>query len=131
MAETTRPSAAPGRFAQAFGLLAAPVAYALVAFVTYAVAPTACQSGWLQTSLAGNTALAWLTFLVALAGLLLTILGAVVAYQNWVRSRAAGMPADERSRFVAVGGILVSVVFIGLTLFAGLSGLAFRPCDPV
>jgi hypothetical protein len=73
----------------------------------------------------------WLGFLAALGGLLLVAVGGYVAYRNWNQGRAAGAESEDRSRFLGAGGILLAAVFFGLTLVAGLSGLAFQPCRPV
>jgi hypothetical protein len=129
--ETSAQRAVHRRRWQWFGLLAAPIAYLLVAVFTYGVVPAACQFGLLQMSLFGVSALAILAFAVTLGGLLLALWGGYVAYHNRETAGKAGAPPDDTARFISVGGIMLSVLFILLTVIAGLSTLAFQPCHPL
>ncbi len=131
MTETTQPETtpteeAPSRGATRLGLLAAPAAYAVVAVVNYFVAPVACQLGAM-----GFNVMRIIVFLVTLAGLLVAVWGGYLAYRNVRQAKAAGAPSDDSARFLGVGGIMLSVLFSALTIIAGLSGLAMRPCEPV
>jgi hypothetical protein len=114
--------------ASAFSLLAAPAAYGVAAVLNYFVAPAACQLG---LSGSGFSLLRVITFLLTGLALLVTAWAAYSSYRNIQRARAAGATADESSRFLGVGGFMLSVLFTGLTIIAGLSGLAMQPCRPV
>jgi hypothetical protein len=62
-------------------------------------------------------------------GLALCAAGAGVAFRNRRRSQQAGASSDTAPNYLGVGGILISTVFLALTLFASLANLAFRPCQ--
>ena len=124
----TRRAEEPSRGASALGLLAAPAAYAVVAALNYFVAPAACQLGLSGT---GFTLLRLITFALTGLGLLVALWGGYRAYRNLQRARAAGAASDDSSRFLGVGGLMLSVLFIALIIIAGLSGLAMQPCRPV
>ena len=130
MAETSPAGRAPGRLSQWIGVLAAPAAFGVAALTNYVLAPSACQAGALQGGLLGTTVLAVLAFGVSVLMLGLGLWGAWLAYQSRAHMREANLAADSPERFFGAGGILVSVVFIALTLFVSFSSLAFQPCHP-
>jgi hypothetical protein len=72
-----------------------------------------------------------LTFLVSLVGVLVIMWAGYQAYRNVQRARAAGAESAHGARFLGVGGIMLSALFLALTVIVALSGLAFRPCEPV
>jgi hypothetical protein len=117
----------PSRGASAFSLLAAPAAYAVVALVNYILAPAACALGLGS----GFPLLRIITFLITVLGLLVTVWAGYRSYRHVQSARAAGAKADDSSRFLGVGGIMLAVLFSALTIIAGLSGLALQPCQPV
>ncbi len=120
----------PSRRSQAFSLLASPAAFVIVAAFNYFVAPAACQLGLLQAGSSGNTLLGLIGLVVTLAGLGVTVWAGYTAHRNWNQAQAAGAGSDTPARFMAAGGIMVSALFIALTIFVGLSGLALAPCHP-
>jgi hypothetical protein len=121
----------PSRTAQWYGLLAAPGAFGVMATLAFAIAPTACQLGLMQFQIAGTTGLALIMFVLALGAVVVGISGGVVAFRNRLRAQRGGARPHERSDFLAVGGIMLSVLFVGLSIVYGLSLLSFRPCNPV
>jgi hypothetical protein len=123
MTEGTGPQPASSRLAQWFGLLAGPVGYGLVALFSYFIAPSACNNA------ASTSLLGLIGFAVSLVGLALCAAGAVVAFRNRRHAQQAGAPSDTALNYLGVGGILVSSVFLMLTLFASFANLAFRPCQ--
>lgn len=123
MAEGTTPTSTPSGLAQWFGLLAGPAGYGLVALFSYFIAPSACNNA------ANVGVLGVLGFGVSLAGLALCAAGGVVAFRNRRRAQQAGAASDTSPNYLGVGGILVSIIFFALTLFASLGNLAFRPCQ--
>jgi hypothetical protein len=124
--ENVRPEEAPSRGDTRLGLLAAPAAFAVVALFNYVVAPAACQLGPV-----GFNVFRILAFVVTAAGVLVAVWGGYLAYRNVQRARTVGAEASDSTRFLGVGGIMLSVLFIALTIITGLSGLAMRPCEPV
>jgi hypothetical protein len=118
----------PSRTAQYYGLLAAPGGLGVMAATAYALAPAACRLGWLQFQVMGTSGLALLTFLIAVAAILVGVSGGIVAFRNRQQAIRAGAGAEERSNFLGVGGIMMSVLFVGLSMIVGLSLLSFRPC---
>jgi hypothetical protein len=120
-------TAEPNPRGSALGLLAAPAAYAVVAVVNYLLAPAACGLG-----LGGGfSVLKVITFVITALGLLVAVWAGYRSYRNVQRAREAGATSDDSSRFVGVGGIMLAVLFSALTIIAGLSGLAMKPCQPV
>ena len=118
---------APSRGASVTSLLAAPGAYGVVALVNYFLAPAACALGLGS----GYTLVVIVTFLLTALGLLVAVWSGYRSYRNVQRAQAAGASSDDSSRFLGVGGIMLSVLFTALIVIAGLSGLAGRPCEPV
>jgi hypothetical protein len=129
MTEETRDTRAEGGSLWV-AALAAPAAFVIVALFTFVVAPGACALG-LTTDVLGVSVLSVLTFLVAVGGLLVGLWGLRRSARNRDLARGAGAESDDASRFFATGGIMLSVLFIALTLIVGLSGLALAPCQPV
>lgn len=122
-----RTTAAPSPRASAMGLLAAPAAYAVVAVVNYFLAPAACGLGLGG----GYSVLKVVTFFITGLGLMVAVWAGYRSYRNVQRAREAGASSDDSSRFIGVGGIMLAVLFSALTVIAGLSGLALKPCQPV
>jgi hypothetical protein len=126
MTEQSEYTPAPNRRSVVGSLLLAPAAFAVVAGFNYAVAPALCAGGLEDSGL-----FAGLAFVVTAAGILAGVWGGYTAYRLRQLGGEAGLPSDDSGRFLSVGGILLSVLFVALAIFAGLSSLAFRPCHPV
>jgi hypothetical protein len=124
--DDSRPEAAPSRGSSVLNLMLSPAAFAVVAVFNYLVGPAACQLG-----VTGFNVIRILTFLVSLVGVLVIVWAGYQSYRNVQRARATGASSDNSARFLGVGGIMLSALFLALTVIVGLSGLSFRPCEPV
>ena len=128
MSEPT-PSAAEERLAEPrsaaalwYGVLAGAFAWKLQLVVNYAVVPYAC---WHRFELMNH--------LASLATFFLALSGAWVAWRSWKR---AGEEWDTergglvgRSRFMALGGLALSLLFALLILGQWIRNLLLSPCD--
>ena len=105
------------------GMLAGPIAWLLQMELGYALVPWACATGHIVV-----------LHIVTLGGLLIAAAGALVAWREWRRSgrewpKGAGGP-QMRSRFMAVLGLLTSVMFFLVILAQGLPSFILSPCQP-
>lgn len=105
-----------------FGVLAGPAAWALNQMVSYLFVPWACASG---TRI--------MLHLVALAALLLALIGAAIAWRNWRKSGAEWHTAAGgiigRSRFMALGGFVLSLMFALVIVAQGYTSFMLGPCQ--
>ena len=108
-----------------FGLLAGPIAWSLRLLIGYPLVPVACEQG---TSI--------LLHLVSAGFLLVTLAGAVVAWWSYRQARdetrTAREGADawtvERTRFMALLGLLVSGLFALVIVAEWLTVFFTDPC---
>lgn len=104
-----------------FGLVAGPAAWFMHLNVSYSLVRLICRTGEI-----------WLLHVATLATLALAALGVWAAWRSWaiagrsVINRAGGTMA--RSRFMALGGIVLSGFFLVVILLAWLPGLMLDPC---
>lgn len=105
---------------QWLAFLGGPVVWSGAFFVSYALVPTICQRGGL-----------WILQVIPVVGFCLILGAGGLAWRNW--TRLAGQEGDperrvERGRFMALGGIILSVGF-GLLMIAQLiPTFAVHPC---
>lgn len=114
-----------GKLALAFGLLAAPFAWAVDEMALYFVASRLCEMKTYNVteSLARATA-PWF-IVVSLAMFALAVAGAWVAYDSWNKSRHEKQGSghnlvevgEGRTRFLAMSGLVTSVGFSIAFLF--------------
>ena len=105
------------------GILAGPVAWLLQFQIKYALVPWACASGHV-----------FVLHLVTFGGLAIAAAGGFVAWREWQRSgrewpKTTGGP-QMRSRFMAVLGLLISVLFFIVILAQGIPIFVLNPCQP-
>ncbi|HEY4101687.1 MAG TPA: hypothetical protein VGM20_12515 [Gemmatimonadales bacterium] len=117
-----------------FGVAAAPAAWAVAEYAGYGFAGRACQPP------AGHAAAAVLPITVAM--IILGAIGVAVAYDNVQRTvpRRADTMVDAadsrdasvgRTRFMALGGMMASVLFLLGTVFFVLPAIITRGCAGV
>lgn len=73
-------------------------------------------------------------YVVTIVGLALTVAVALIAYAIW-RDEGAEWPGEEAdsattTRFIAVLGMLGSVIFFLVTLAQGIATVYYDPCQP-
>jgi hypothetical protein len=116
----------PSRRSAGLGLLIGPAAFAIAVLLNIVIAPPLCAAG-----LGASLAFRIVVFLISLGALLLALWGVNRAYRLTTQAKRAGADAEDAPRFLGVGGIMLSVLFLALTVIVGLSGLALRTCQPV
>jgi hypothetical protein len=121
--------------ALAFGLVGAPLAWALQLFVNYGVASRVCFPGAAPRMSAIASGSAWVTLLIVeLIALAIAAAAAVVAYGSWraTRHEASGETShmveagEGRTRFLALWGLMTSIGFFIAIVFS-LIGLFLVP----
>jgi hypothetical protein len=74
----------------------------------------------------------WILSVVTLVAFLVAAAGGFVSWKSW-RSASEGGESDDptpsRRRFMAAGGLLLSIVFLVAILALAIPGVVHRPCD--
>jgi hypothetical protein len=117
---------APSGRSAGLGLLIGPAAFAVAALLNLVIAPPLCAAG-----LADSGLFRLAVFAISLGALLVAVWGVYRAYRITTQAKRAGADSEDAPRFLGVGGIMLSVLFVALTVIVGLSGLALRTCQPV
>lgn len=104
------------------GLMAGPVAWVLHELVGFALVPWAC-----------GTDRAYVLHVVTASALALAIVGGLVAFHKW-RETGEGWPEDApgavaRARFMAVGGMLLSAMFVLVIVAQESASWFLGPCQ--
>jgi hypothetical protein len=104
------------------GLLAAPLAFLTQLTVNYAVVPRACSSGHLYAP-----------HLVTILFLLIALAGGFIAWRNWQEAGQVepgeGGDVIERSRFIAVVGLMLSGLVVLLFIAQWIPQFLISPCQ--
>ncbi len=124
------------RWAVWFGLLGAPIAWGLQEFINVSLAGYACfpHDTPLAAPLWAN--LAAIALAVDAVALAICIAAGFAAFHTWRRSRGEKPgdadqllgSGDGRTRFMAMAGIMVSLLFLFGTALATLNLAAVPPC---
>ena len=124
------------RWAIWFGLLGAPIAWSLQELVNVSLAGYACYPHDVPLATPLWPQLGVLSFSVEAIAIIIAIAAGVVALTNWRRSRDEKPgdahqllgSGDGRTRFMAMAGMMTSLLFlIGIALSA-LNLVAVPPC---
>ncbi len=104
------------------GFLAGPLAWALQLQVNYMLTPSACEAKQ-----------EWWLHLVSLSALLLAGLGALTGWRSWRRlgpgSQEKGDMRSSRARFMALGGVVLSLFFALVIVALEIPNLILVVCD--
>lgn len=103
------------------GLFAGPLAWVLDEQVSYALAGWSCHAGH-----------RWATYAVSAAALALAVGGGLPLHRVWRQQRAAGYAdnrAPARAGFLALGGLLLCLLFGLVVLLDTAAKFAFDPCQ--
>lgn len=131
--ERARPVLVEGRRLWA-GLLLAPAAWLVAEVAGYYMASRSCEPGAPGLPLESFAAPRVAQVVLVLLTLAAAIVGLVLAVGSW-RSLAAqgeahgGPPEIGRARFMALAGVLVSVLFAGGLLLFGISAFLVNACS--
>jgi hypothetical protein len=105
------------------GVLAPPVAWALQMGVNYALVPMLCEARH------GATAV----HLTSLVALLLALVGLWLTWRHWRQSGGGWAAPDDspaqRTRFIALMGLMLGVLLLATMLMQGLPSLWVPPCE--
>jgi hypothetical protein len=109
-----------------FGLLAAPLAWAIQVLAAYGTEEAACPPGGSRTIWGLDPdALIWIVSAGAAAAAALGLVVAVAGLRGaWNDDDPLG-----RAAFMAFGGVLTSALFLGAILLGAGSLLALDPCE--
>lgn len=119
---------------QWFGLLAGPTIWAVYFLAVYGLVEAGCWAGLLGARLPGLNALTITVLVLTLVALLITFYAGLQAYRNWQTMRAGGADyeergrANERRRFMAFAGALLSALFSLTILITGIPVLVLTTC---
>ena len=106
-----------------FGGLAGPLAWTAQLVVGYSAEEADCSRGGGSFDAAHPVNLA-----VSIAAGVVTLLALAVAAGIWRRARDRDVDDRGRVAFMAVGGILVSVLFLALIAVTAVGTMHFDPC---
>jgi hypothetical protein len=111
-----------------FGLLGAPVAWAVHFAACYSLIGVACAAGWDSYTLLGLNSVTALVLLSILVALPIAIASAIVARR--AERRAASQPevVAERDAYLGRAGMLAGAFFSLALLFEGLVLVVTPPC---
>jgi hypothetical protein len=105
------------------GILLPPFAWFLDQQLSYLLVPWACVSGR-----------QFILHLVTLTMLLLVVGSGFTAWHSWQRARHGGPDGaggvEARSRFMAVGGLLSSIMFFLVIVAQGIPSFILNACEP-
>jgi len=115
-----------------FGVLAAPAAWAGMEGVGYWLAARSCEPGTGGVPMEGTARPALTQVLLAVVMLAIALGGLAVAVHNWravqPQARRGDPPEWGRAHFMAFGGVLISVLFVGGIVLFGLPTFLVDAC---
>lgn len=124
------------RWALWFGLLGAPLAWSLQELVNVSLAGYACYPHDVPLAAPLWPQLSGISMWVEAVALVVCIAAGVVAFASWRRSRDERPgdahqllgSGDGRTRFMAMAGIMTSVLFLLGTAIATINAAGIPPC---
>ncbi len=119
-----------------FGLLAAPSAYCLQELVNVSLAGHACYPRDVPLATPLWPDLASIEIWIGVAAIVICIAASIVAFVNWRRSRTEKPgdgrqligSGDGRTRFMAMAGMMVSVLFLIAVGISTMNITMVPPC---
>ena len=115
-----------------FALLAGPVLWSLAELVGVPISAQSCFPGMfpLREPVIGS-GVRWITGLWLLVSLAIQVAALVVAVRNWRTAREEESPDDQvgvRVRFMALSGIISSLLFLDALVLTALGIVLITPC---
>lgn len=127
-----------GRWALWFGLFGAPAAWSAQTVVNYVAASHTCYPNLypLATPTIGHTGLTAVVVAVSILALIVALAAGVVSLASWreTRDETGGQShwaldtGEGRTRFMAMSGILLSVMFLITIIVHGAAAALTTPC---
>jgi hypothetical protein len=118
-----------------YGVLGGPVIWAAHFTITYAVASTSCQLGFLyDQTILGINALTFVLIVVTVVAIAAMVYGIFLSYRNWQLLRddereGIGQPEQQRHRFMAFSGIAMTALFLASVVLSLVPSFFFHPCQ--
>ncbi len=118
-----------------FGIFGAPFAWSVVQCVNYAIDAQACFPSRypLARPVMSETSLA--VGVIEILAILLAAVAVATAVRCWITTRGAGDWDEDatelvpsRVRFMALAGVLASVLFLGATIMSGIPVVMLKAC---
>lgn len=111
------------------GLLAGPVIWSIYFVIIYLLAEIACGLNLLQFTVWGVSIILLLVQVITVLALLPILYIGFQAYRRWQRLRHDEIEIGEQpAEFMALGGVLLGLLFALATLVTGVSALVVQPC---
>lgn len=132
-ATATMPHSSVERRTLWFPLLSGPVLWSLAVVVGYPVAAQSCAPGLfpLPRPIIGS-GVRWIDGLWVLVSIGIQVVAVITAAKSWRTARAEEAPDDQvgiRVRFMALAGLISSLLFLDALILTGLGVILARPCS--
>lgn len=127
-AESVTKSETIGSAALWFGILAGPFAWGIQILIGYNLEEIVCSESSSSQDLLGigvETVILWLHVIL----LAITIAGVVVSFSCWRRARAGDGSVGGRAAWMAVSGMMVSILFLIVIASGFFPTLFLDTCD--
>jgi hypothetical protein len=111
-----------------FGLLGAPIAWAVHFVICYGLIGVACVAGWSQFVLLGLNSVTALVALSTLLTLPAIIAAGLVARRALLQAREQDGAVAERDVYMGRAGLMISGFFLLVVAFEGLIVFVWPPC---
>jgi hypothetical protein len=119
-----------------FGLVAAPLGWALHLLVNYSIAGQYCAGAALTAATTGSDDTVSTIFLVDLIAVVLAIAGGYIAFEVWEKAKQEKeggahrlvQAGEGRTRFLAMCGVLTSLLFGLAVVFDAIGAMVGPPC---
>ena len=114
-----------------FGIFGAPFAWSVVQCVNYAIDAQACFPSRYPLARPVVSATSVVVGVVEVLAIALAAASLAAAARSWHVARDRGDPTElvtSRVRFMALAGVLLSVLFLGATIMSGIPVVLLRAC---
>jgi hypothetical protein len=112
------------------GLLGAPGIWLVHFLAIWMIAEWGCLAGWTHFTILGFQSVAVLLVSATCIALPLIIAAGLVSWRIWRRARtsAKDYEADNRSAYMGLGGVALSILFVFAAILESLPALLLHPC---
>jgi hypothetical protein len=127
---TSQPSKI-GALSEWFGVSAGPVIWSVRLAISYMMIAIGCNAGFTRPEVVGLSGIEIPVALMSIVAVLITLLAAGISWRNWcwLKHSNGGNGPRDRSRFMAVSGIMLSILFAGVMLVEAAPIFFLAPCN--
>jgi hypothetical protein len=111
-----------------FGVAAAPLLWLAQLIVSYGVSALACYGGDHPITIASGGPIRTALVLFDAVALIVALAAAIVSFASWRVVSAEHESGGDRTRFLALWGIMSSVCFLGAIVFHSLASVMAPLC---